>query len=95
MKPEILQSELILILENSFAAKKNLTCVNNDYVLNLSEEDMFLLWNILGEELGIDLSLATETERKTLFHACTKNKDMTVQSLSSLLWLVYYSDIGY
>lgn len=93
MRPEILQDELLKILENAFVGKP--TKYRDDYVLSLSEEQMFKLWNILGEELGIDLSLATADQRKLLFDSCSNGKRLAAKDFSSLLWLVYYSDIGY
>ena len=63
MRPETLQDELTKILEASFPR----TSENPTEELCLSEEEMFQLWNFLGEELGIDLSLATPDQRKLLF----------------------------
>ncbi len=93
MRPEILQDELLKILEGTFVEKT--PKYKDDYVLSLNEEQMFKLWNILGEELGIDLSLATEDQRKLLFESCSNGKHLAAKDFSSLLWLVYYSDIGY
>ena len=93
MRPEILQDELLKILECAFVGKK--AKYRDDYVLSLSEEQMFKLWNILGEELGIDLSLATEDQRQLLFDSCSNGKRLAAKDFSSLLWLVYYSDVGY
>lgn len=93
MRPEVLQDELLKILESSFAEKKS--SARDDYVLSLSENQMFKLWNILGEELGIDLALATADQRKLLFDACKNGKHLAPRDFGSLLWLVYYSDLGY
>lgn len=94
MRPEILQYELYKILENSFSAK-SIILERDDYVLSLSDEQMFKLWNILGEELGIDLALATDDQRKLLFECCKNGRQWAAKDFSSLLWLVYYSDLGY
>lgn len=93
MRPEILQDELLKILEGTFIGKT--PKFKDDYVLSLNEDQMFKLWNILGEELGIDLSLATEDQRKLLFDSCSNGKKLKARDFSSLLWLVYYSDISY
>lgn len=93
MRPEVLQEELLKILESSFVEKPRPE--RDDHVLSLNEDQMFRLWNILGEELGIDLSLATDDQRKLLFDACHNGKQLKAKDFSSLLWLVYYSDLGY
>ena len=93
MRPEILQDELLKILEGAFVGKT--PKYKDDYVLSLNEDQMFKLWNILGEELGIDLSLATEDQRQLLFNSCSNGKHLAAKDFSSLLWLVYYSDMGY
>ena len=61
-------------------------------VIALTEEQMFLLWNMLGEELGIDLALASAEQRRLLFEACEGGKKLAPGDFSSLLWLVYYGD---
>ena len=93
MRPEILQDELFKILECAFIEKT--AKHRGDTVLSLNEDQMFKLWNILGEELGIDLSLATEDQRKLLFDSCSNGKNLAARDFGSLLWLVYYSDMGY
>jgi hypothetical protein len=93
MQPQILQDELLKILEGAFVGKASKK--RDDYVLSLSEDQMFKLWNILGEELGIDLSLASESQRKMLFDSCSNGKRLAAKDFGSLLWLVYYSDVGY
>lgn len=93
MRPEILQDELLKILQCAFVEKTSR--YKDDVVLSLSEEQMFKLWNILGEELGIDLSLATEDQRRLLFDSCSNGKHLAAKDFGSLLWLVYYSDVGY
>jgi hypothetical protein len=93
MRPEVLQNELLKILENSFVDKANKA--RDDVVLSLNEDQMFKLWNILGEELGIDLALATADQRKLLFDSCDNGKHIAARDFSSLLWLVYYSDTSY
>lgn len=93
MRPEVLQNELLKILEDSFVDKPGGN--KDDVVLCLSEDQMFKLWNMLGEELGIDLSLATEDQRKLLFDSCENGKHIAARDFSSLLWLVYYSDASY
>lgn len=94
MRPEILQNELLKILEGAFVGKSSKK-YKDDYVLSLSEEQMFKLWNILGEELGIDLSLASDDQRQLLFDSCSNGKHLAAKDFGSLLWLVYYSDVGY
>jgi hypothetical protein len=93
MRPEVLQDELLKILESTFVEKPRPE--RDDHVLSLNEDQMFKLWNILGEELGIDLSLATDDQRKLLFATCGNGKLLKAKDFSSLLWLVYYSDLGY
>ena len=90
MRPEILKSEVVKILETTFVPKG----VDNveDVILALSEEQMFSLWNMLGEELGIDLSLASEEQRRMLFACCEGGRKLAPADFSSLLWLVYYGD---
>ncbi len=95
MRPEILQDELLKILEAAFLEKAPKSNYKDDYHLSLSEDQMFKLWNILGEELGIDLALASEDQRKLLFDSCANGKHLAAKDFGSLLWLVYYSDIGY
>ncbi|RDB35131.1 hypothetical protein [Spirobacillus cienkowskii] len=93
MRPEVLQNELLKILEGSFTERSSHN--KDDFVLSLNEDQMFKLWNILGEELGIDLSLATADQRKLLFESCENGKHIAARDFSSLLWLVYYSDAAY
>ncbi len=93
MRPEILQGELIKILESSFSVKQKKR--RDDYVLSLTEDQMFKLWNVLGEELGIDLALASENERQMLLESCRNGKSLRAKDFGSLLWLVYYSDANY
>ena len=89
MRPETLQEELSKILEASFP--RSLESPTEE--LCLSETEMFQLWNFLGEELGIDLSLATADQRKLLFDACENGKKLSPKAFGSLLWLVYYGDL--
>lgn len=89
MRPETLQEELTKILEASFPRSSE----NETEELCLSETEMFQLWNFLGEELGIDLSLATSDQRKLLFEACDNGKKLSPKAFGSLLWLVYYGDL--
>ena len=89
MRPETLQDELLRILESSFPRSEE----NETEELCLSETEMFQLWNFLGEELGIDLSLATYDQRKLLFDACEHGKKLSPKAFGSLLWLVYYADV--
>mgnify|MGYP005616735025 CR=1 FL=1 len=95
MRPELLQDELIKILDSGTFGKTTKKRVKDDYILSLTEDQMFKLWNILGEELGIDLSLATDDQRKMLFESCKNGKHAIPQAFSSLLWLVYYGDMSY
>ena len=90
MRPEILQSELVKILESSFVPKG----VNDvaGTVLKLSDAEMFQLWNMLGEELGIDLALATPEQRRMLLESCENGRRLLPTDFGSLLWLVYYGD---
>lgn len=89
MRPETLQDELTKILESSFPRSSE----NPTEELCLSEDEMFQLWNFLGEELGIDLSLATPDQRKLLFDACDNGRKLSPRAFGSLLWLVYYGDL--
>lgn len=89
MRPETLQEELSRILEASFS-RHGATASEE---LCLSEDEMFELWNLLGEELGIDLSFATADQRKLLFEACENGKKLSPKAFGSLLWLVYYGDL--
>lgn len=89
MRPETLQEELSRILEASFSK----TGATESEELCLSEDEMFELWNLLGEELGIDLSIATADQRQLLFESCDNGKKLTPKSFGSLLWLVYYGDL--
>lgn len=93
MRPDILHGEFIKILESSFVSRE-IADPGRDTV-SLSESEMFRLWNILGEELGIDLSLASEEQRRLLFDACENGKKLTPKDFGSLLWLVYYGDSIY
>jgi|GEM_PF-644714 len=90
MRPDVLQSELVKILESSFVPKG----VENvgASVLRLSDEEMFQLWNMLGEELGIDLALATPEQRRMLVESCENGRRLSPSDFGSLLWLVYYGD---
>ena len=94
MKPCLLQSEFLRILESSFLAS-NAGSEGREEVLCLSESEMFQLWNVLGEELGIDLSLASPEQRRLLFDACDNGKRLAPRDFGSLLWLVYYGDAPY
>jgi len=89
MRPETLQDELSRILEASFPKPSE----SPTEELCLSETEMFQLWNFLGEELGIDLSLATPDQRKLLFDACEQGRKLSPKAFGSLLWLVYYGDL--
>lgn len=91
MRPEVLQNEFVKILESSAFVPRGVENVA-DSVLQLSDEQMFQLWNMLGEELGIDLSLASAEQRRMLFDACDGGKRLAPRDFGSLLWLVYYGD---
>lgn len=93
MRPEILHSEFLKILEASLV--KTTESGETSDTLCLSEAEMFRLWNSLGEELGIDLSLASEEQRRLLFDACENGKKLAPKDFGSLLWLVYYGDAIY
>ena len=93
MRPEVLQEELRKIFDSTILGKVTRKKINDDFVLTLTEEQMFKLWNVLGEELGIDLSLTTPMQRQMLFDACKNGKHVATKGFSSLLWLVYYSDL--
>jgi hypothetical protein len=90
MRQDILQDHLLEILENSFACKQCPDVVNE--ALALTDEDMFRLWNLLGEELGIDLSLVTPEQRKALFDSCQGGKRLVPSDFGTLLWLIYYAE---
>ncbi len=88
MRPETLQGEFVKLLE--VAACR--AAVKEEQPVSLSDSEMFQLWNLLGEELGIDLSLASEDERHLLFEACQNGRHLEPKCFGSLLWLVYYGD---
>lgn len=88
MQPETLQGEFVKLLEMT----TRLAPIEDEKPLALSDEQMFQLWNLLGEELGIDLALATEQERALLFEACQNGRHLEPRHFGSLLWLVYYGD---
>jgi hypothetical protein len=88
MQPETLQGEFVKLLEMTMSRRS----LENEKPVALSDEQMFQLWNLLGEELGIDLSLATEQERRLLFEACQNGRSLDPKHFGSLLWLVYYGD---
>jgi hypothetical protein len=88
MQPETLQGEFVKLLEMAVSR----TSLEEEKPVTLSDEQMFQLWNLLGEELGIDLALATEQERRLLFDACQNGKCLEPKHFGSLLWLVYYGD---
>ncbi len=89
MRPETLQEELSRILDASFSRHG----ANESEELCLSDDEMFELWNLLGEELGIDLSIATADQRQLLFESCEHRKKLSPKAFGSLLWLVYYGDL--
>lgn len=91
MRPETLRSEFIKILSTCSSVQVDETV--EDLELHLSDTEMFKLWNMLGEELGIDLSLASAEHRRLLFQACQEGKAISAKDFGSLLWLVYYGDM--
>ena len=94
MSPETLRDQFRQIILDEFIKNDSRKQVHNsveEVTLSLSEEQMFRLWNMLGEELGIDLSLATPEQRSMLFEACKNGKHLNPKSFGALLWLVYYS----
>jgi hypothetical protein len=88
MRPEVFQQEFNKILLSSFLGQKE----EPPKELKLSDSEMFRLWNLLGEELGIDLSLVSEESRNRLFEECQNGKKLSPTSFSSLLWMEYYGD---
>lgn len=90
MRPETLHQQLEEILAHSFVA--SMPAHESSEGLVLSDEDMFKLWNLLGEELGIDLSLVSPEQREMLFNECQKGKGILPKEFGSLLWLMYYSE---
>ena len=91
MRPEVLQNEFVKILESTFVPNEVSEDVDS-LIFALSEEEMFQLWNMLGEELGIDLALASADQRRMLHEACDGGKRIAPRDFGSLLWLVYYGD---
>jgi len=87
MFPDTLYRELEELLERYFLAY----CEKNG-VLILSEEETFHLWNLLGEELGIDLSLLTNLQRAQLLDKFKSGSPVYPKEMGSLLWLLFYSD---
>jgi hypothetical protein len=92
MRPEVLQNEFVKILESTFEPARPAGNEGQTPIFALSEDEMFQLWNMLGEELGIDLALASPEQRRMLFDACEGGKRIAPRDFSSLLWLVYYGD---
>ena len=95
MRPEVLQNEFENILQSSFFSLKRQEDKIEDSFLSFSEVEMFRLWDILGEELGIDLSLASASHRRLLFDSFQNVKGVNIKDFGSLLWLVYFADAGY
>jgi hypothetical protein len=90
MRPETLHQQLEEILAHSFLSTQAINEQSEGLVL--SDEDMFRLWNLLGEELGIDLSLVSPEQRQMLFNECKNGKGIFPKEFGSLLWLMYYSE---
>lgn len=90
MRSEQLQSHFLEILAG-IVSQHTLELVDETEI-SLSDKDMFKLWNLLGEELGIDLAIATQEQRQLLFEACEGGKKISPKHFSSLLWLVYYAE---
>lgn len=88
-----MQSQFIELLEGVLT-KPSLAKLHNtaSCELSLSESQMFTLWNLLGEELGIDLSLASDEQRRILFAACQNGRRISPKEFGSLLWLMYYAE---
>lgn len=91
MRPETLNQQLEDILTHSFLSTEMNEA--DGHALSLSETEMFRLWNLLGEELGIDLSLVSQEERQMLFDECKNGKRVSPKEFGSLLWLMYYSEL--
>jgi hypothetical protein len=91
MRPETLNQQLEEILTHSFVSTK--TPETDGEALSLSETEMFRLWNLLGEELGIDLALVSQEERQLLFNECKNGRRVLPKEFGSLLWLMYYSEL--
>ena len=95
MTPQILHEQLRTIIEADFAkgntSHYDAAHFERDEALSLSSEEMFRFWNVLGEELGIDLSLASGEQREMLLRACSGDSGLKPKSFGALLWLVYYS----
>lgn len=95
MRPDVLQTEFEKILRSSFYKTKRHSDNLEDMFLSFSEVEMLRLWDILGEELGIDLSLASSSHRRLLFESCYRGEGFNAKDFISLLWLVYFADVGY
>ncbi len=91
MRPETLHQQLEEILAHSFLSA-GMTAKDSE-ALVLSETEMFRLWNLLGEELGIDLALVSSEQRQILFDECKNGKWISPKEFGSLLWLMYYSEL--
>lgn len=91
MSPEQLQSQFRDILVSSFSYRRT-EQGDGDEVFTLSDSDMFRLWNLLGEELGIDLSIASHDQRVTLLEACQNGRQLAPRTFGPLLWLMYYAE---
>lgn len=92
MEASAFRDDVIECLNNIPCLKKRYK--SNDLMLNLSEDEVFNLWNVLGEEFGIDLSLVSHEQRKLLFKECRKNRFFSADQFISLVWLVFYSEIN-
>lgn len=92
MRPEQMQSQFMEILEGLLAKSSLYQMAESEFELSLSEQQMFNLWNALGEELGIDLALATPEQRRILFEACQNGRRISPKEFGSLLWLMYYAE---
>jgi hypothetical protein len=91
MEPEIFRNEFLNIIEGTSALKKLYR--PDDILVRMNEEQLFHLWNTLGEELGIDLSILSSSKRSMLLNYCQKNMFFSTKEFTALIWLVYYSDL--
>jgi hypothetical protein len=89
MRPEVLNSEIKEILSRIVKYKP----ADPNAGISLTEEQRFRLWNELGEELGIDLSLIPTPFRTHLLDIGSEGLTLQLSSFSGLLWLVFYYDL--
>jgi len=93
MEPSAFQNECFTLIESSRWIQK--LYKTDDVILTFSEPQLFTFFNLLGEELGIDLSLLTAKQRALLLEHCQTDAPFSAKEFTALLWLIFYSDMTY